>query len=273
MQDHRSVASPRPGIATWSVGDEVVAYDNESERVHALDPLSAAVLDRCDGTRSVEELAAALEAIGVTATDDSVHQAVCRLESAGIVDVTRSDDTTITRRRAIHRVALAGAVGVAVPTIQSVILPTVAAASSHGGGSGSKTFSVRGSITLSGPIGGDPDEAQSTLNFAEVGGGLTGTWSTGPVPGSYTYPHSMTNPTGTIHWSDGTVSTATASQIWKPPSNSPLTVSSLAFTSGPFSSTVTFSFAARALGLDADGRFHSSVVSFGPDGTATVTLS
>jgi len=273
MHDHRSVASQRPGIATWSVSDEVVAYDSESERVHALDPLSAAVLRLCDGTTSVEELAASLVALGMQATGDEISQTLVRLETAGIIEVAEPDSSTITRRRAIRRVALAGAVGVAVPTIQSVILPSVAAAQSQGTGSGTKTFHVTGSISVSGPTGGAFDEAQSSLNFVEVGGGLTGTWKTGPVPGSYTVPHSMTNPTGTIIWSDGTVSTATASQISVPSNYNPLTVSSMAFTSGPFSSIVTFSFIVRGIGIETGGRTTSTLSSFGPNGTATVTLS
>lgn len=279
MLNERSIATAaaRVDVTTFRVGDEIVAFDSTNRTVHALDPWSAAVLQACDSSPTIAELVDSLTSRGLSATSDTTVQTVRQLEAAGLVTVNEVDDRALSRRRAIRRLAAAGAVGVAAPVIQSVLLPPVAAAQSQQGGGdpgpGATVFQVTGSISLSRPTGGPWDEAQSTLTFSEVGGGLSGTWTTGTVPGSYTLPHSMTNPTGTVHWSDGTTSTATATLISVPAAYSPLTVSSLAFTNGPFSSIVTFSFTVRGIGTEAGGRSTSTLFSFGSSGSATVTLS
>lgn len=82
---------PRPNrdLVYRDVGDELMFYEREGDRVHILNGTARAIFHLCDGARSVEEIADAVrerfEVDADTARRD-VHEAIERMVSLGIVE-------------------------------------------------------------------------------------------------------------------------------------------------------------------------------------------
>jgi hypothetical protein len=127
--------SPRPrarreGLVIEEMGDELLIYDLERDRAHALNESAAHVFRHCDGRRGVGELTAVLgEATGVPVDEVVVLRALQRLDDAHLLEAPAAEGRGWSRREALRRMGMAGAAaGLAVPVVKSIVVPTAAEA-------------------------------------------------------------------------------------------------------------------------------------------------
>lgn len=119
--DYRPKAR-RDGLLVRKVGDEVVVYDRDSDTSHLLNEAMRAVWDLCDGSRTVDDIAARVEG-----GEEAVRLALGDLETVGLLlQPAASAPTGMSRRRLLKTLA-AGAV--AIPVV--VTLSAQPAAASH----------------------------------------------------------------------------------------------------------------------------------------------
>ena len=120
-------------VISEEIHGERVIYDNSNKKVHHLNPTMCWVWSHCDGSRTIDELIAALhsdtgceDARGLIASGLK-QLAEANLLEPGSVDRTALEDqrSTVSRRAAI----VAGIS--AVPIMTSILAPTPAAAKSH----------------------------------------------------------------------------------------------------------------------------------------------
>lgn len=113
----------RADLETFQSGEELTLFDSRSNHVHALNATSAAIWDRCDGTRDVATLAGEL-GLPVAVVELALSQfAACNLLQG------HSSLPRITRRVAVQRLAAAGFIGALVlPAISSITQATNAGA-------------------------------------------------------------------------------------------------------------------------------------------------
>lgn len=69
---------PRPelrrGVILRQIDEDFAVYDPERDRTLLLNPSAAAILERCDGTRSVEEIAAEIASVFMAEQDGLLAQ-------------------------------------------------------------------------------------------------------------------------------------------------------------------------------------------------------
>jgi len=114
------------GLLESQVGDELVLYDVEDDRAHALNASALSLWRACDGTADVAALA------GRLALDpELIWHGLRELDRQGLFISTLpagTGDRRIGRREMLKKVAVGSAIGLAVPTILSVIAADPAAA-------------------------------------------------------------------------------------------------------------------------------------------------
>jgi len=122
------------GLIVHTLEDETIVYDLERDRLHCLNPTAAFVFRLCDGHTSPRILAQRVsERFALPADDAIVGYALDLLERANLLEVGGSvgpDPVAPSRRELIRRVGLAGALGVLVPAVVSMVAPPPAAAAS-----------------------------------------------------------------------------------------------------------------------------------------------
>jgi hypothetical protein len=118
------------GLVVKAVDDELLIYDLDSHRSHALSPLAAALWRRCDGRQTPSALAQALRVPEVAVT-----YGLGALSDARLL---RTPAPWISRREALRWVG-----ATTLPLVHSIIAPTAAQAQSvitpPGGGNGGGT--------------------------------------------------------------------------------------------------------------------------------------
>ncbi|MEO7556111.1 MAG: PqqD family peptide modification chaperone [Acidimicrobiales bacterium] len=122
----------RERLAVTEVGGEVVVYDLDADRAHCLNPSALAIWQSCDGSRTVAEVATVIDAPNEEAVWHGLHQ----LASEGLLDSAlpaTAPDRSVSRREMLRKIAIGGAVGLAVPTVISIVAPQAAAAVSKSG--------------------------------------------------------------------------------------------------------------------------------------------
>jgi hypothetical protein len=126
-----------------TLDDELVVYEATTGRAHRLDPQAARVWRAADGHRTAVEIAA------VAGIDIApVHAALDQLDAGGLLE----PGAGTSRRAMLKRSAAFGASAlVAVPVVETVLIPTAAAhASTPGGSTGTgSTGSGNGSVVVS----------------------------------------------------------------------------------------------------------------------------
>jgi hypothetical protein len=105
-------------------GDELLIYDQRSDRAHCLSPAAARVWRACDATTTVEELCAALELDRGT-----LARALEELEACELLDSVPA--AGVTRREATARLAKLGAAAATAPLIYSIAAPAPAMAATQ----------------------------------------------------------------------------------------------------------------------------------------------
>ena len=111
---------------------ETVVYDLENDTAHCLSPIMAAVWLRCDGRTTVDRIPALVtEELGQTVSPGLVWLALTELSRADLLDAEIPlpvELHSLTRRRMLQRLGLAGAGVAAASLIASVAVPEAAAA-------------------------------------------------------------------------------------------------------------------------------------------------
>ncbi len=120
------------GILTQTLGEEILVYDLDRDKVLCLNETTAMVWRECDGTRSVPQISRALAAkVGTTVSEDVVWMAVRQLKTENLLAVNESFETpfdSMTRREMVLRVGFVTVA--ALPAIFQVAAPTAAHAQS-----------------------------------------------------------------------------------------------------------------------------------------------
>jgi hypothetical protein len=106
-------------LITEELDGELLVYDSESNMAHALDADAAAVWRACDGRTDTSILAARCGT-----SEEKVRDALARLGELGLLEDDRDGET---RRVALRKIGIAG---VGAATINSILVPAAAAASS-----------------------------------------------------------------------------------------------------------------------------------------------
>ena len=105
------------GVVVEQLADEVLVYDLERDRAHCLNLAAARVWEKCDGRRSVTEIAAEV------GNEEVVWLAVEQLSRARLLEEKIKRPTTaLSRRDVIKKIAVAAAIG--VPVVTSIVAPT-----------------------------------------------------------------------------------------------------------------------------------------------------
>jgi len=103
------------------VDDEMVVYDKERKRAHRLNNTAARVWSLLDGDRTTSEIADDLD------VDESVVTlSIDHLASAHLLE--SSEPLSVSRRKALGRVASAAAIGFLLPVVTSIAAPSAAQA-------------------------------------------------------------------------------------------------------------------------------------------------
>lgn len=110
------------GIIVERLDGEVLVYDLERDRAHCLNEQAATVWEAADGSASVEQIAATT-GLGT----DVVRYALARLERHHLLEQP-AGGPGISRRDVMKRVAMAGAIGAALPVVRTIVAPTAAQA-------------------------------------------------------------------------------------------------------------------------------------------------
>jgi hypothetical protein len=126
-QDATSLGSHKPlarshGLVIEELGDELLVYDQLSDRAHCLGAKASTVWRACDGEKTVSALTAKT---GLDA--ELVAQALVELRECKMLDGLPAG-AGMTRRDMTVRVAKLGAAAASVPLIVSVAAPVPAAA-------------------------------------------------------------------------------------------------------------------------------------------------
>jgi hypothetical protein len=113
---------------------ERVIYDTGNKKVHHLNPTMTWVWDHCDGSRTIDELIAALQRD--TGCDDAralITSGLKQLAEANLVEPGSVDRTALEVQQSTvsRRAAVIAGISMAGPIMTSILAPTPAAAKSH----------------------------------------------------------------------------------------------------------------------------------------------
>ena len=106
------------------VGDDLLIYDEKTEKAHSLSASAARVWRHCDGTMDAEALGTELDL-----DPDTTTRALMELEDSGLLDSGPVDG--VTRREASKKFAKLGAVAASAPLVYSVVAPAPALAATQ----------------------------------------------------------------------------------------------------------------------------------------------
>jgi hypothetical protein len=111
------------GVVVEHLADEVLVYDLKRDRAHCLNVTAARVWEKCDGQRTIRQIASEVVKGEEEAGEEVVWLAVEELSRAGLMEekIKRSSGG-ISRREVIKRIAVGAAIG--VPVVTSIVAPT-----------------------------------------------------------------------------------------------------------------------------------------------------
>lgn len=110
----------RKGIRIEEFQNEVLVYDLDRHDAHCLNGVAASVWQLADGTLSVEEIAARLEAAGTETDEAVVWRALEELEKASLLETALPTDTaTLSRRQMVGKLGWAAS----LPFVLSIAVP------------------------------------------------------------------------------------------------------------------------------------------------------
>jgi hypothetical protein len=123
------------GLLAEEVDDELVVYDRDFHRAHRLNRTARSVWQGCDGQTTVGELATRLQGeLELSSVDeDLVWLTLRKLEQANLLEASQTPPPEVdgfSRRQLVHKLGLAGGLAALFPVVQSMRVPTPAAAQS-----------------------------------------------------------------------------------------------------------------------------------------------
>jgi hypothetical protein len=108
------------GIRIEEFQNEVLVYDLDRHDAHCLNGAAVSVWQLADGTLSVEEIAARLDAAGTEMDEAVVWRALEELEKALLLETALPTDTaTLSRRQMVGKLGWAAA----LPFVLSIAVP------------------------------------------------------------------------------------------------------------------------------------------------------
>jgi hypothetical protein len=115
---------------------ERVIYDDSNKKVHRLNPTMSWVWSHCDGSRTLDDLIAAMQMQGETGNDDARGLITSGLKQLGDANLLEPESVDLNALMAApttvgRRAAVAAGLSIAVPMMTSIIAPTPAAAKSE----------------------------------------------------------------------------------------------------------------------------------------------
>lgn len=117
----------KAGLIVKNLNDEVLVYDLERDKAHSLNSSAAFIWKKCNGRRTVAEVAQALsKEFKVPADEQTVWLALDQLSKFHLLEakVTRPSSMPQISRRQMMRIGAAAAF--ALPVIVSIVAPTAA---------------------------------------------------------------------------------------------------------------------------------------------------
>jgi hypothetical protein len=118
----------KTGLLIEAVDDEVLVYDTERHRAHALNRSAADIWRWCDGGATPAEIAARLsDARGVPVGEEFVRLGLEQLHEFHLLEPWPAGSPRPSRRELIRA---GGLVGLALPVITSIVAPIAAEAQS-----------------------------------------------------------------------------------------------------------------------------------------------
>jgi hypothetical protein len=158
------------------VGDELVVYDSRHQRAHTLNSIAATVFRYSDGSRTIDEIASHLSSDqGLPQNEELVWLTLEQLAKADLLTEAVQTPRTLSADRRSMLVAAA----IALPFIESILVPSAASARSDFGTAGPTGGPVTGGPVTGGPVTGGPVTGGPVTGGPVTGGPVTG----GPVTG------------------------------------------------------------------------------------------
>jgi hypothetical protein len=127
VNDEMMPRARKSGLVVKGLNDEVLVYDLERDKAHSLNSSAAFIWKKCNGRRSVSEVAQALSReFKVPADEQTVWLALDQLSKFHLLEakVTRPAGVPSLSRRQMMRIGAAAAF--ALPVIVSIVAPTAA---------------------------------------------------------------------------------------------------------------------------------------------------
>lgn len=119
----------REGLAVEELDGELLIYDLDRDKAHCLNGAAALVWQNCDGVRTIEDLGRLVApAADVESRGEMVRNALAQLSRRNLLTEKFSDPAGISRRDLVRKVAIAGALGLSIPLVKSIVAPTAAQA-------------------------------------------------------------------------------------------------------------------------------------------------
>jgi hypothetical protein len=112
------------------VGEEALIYDTRSDVAHSLSATAAVVWRAARSGETLDGISELLRARGIEGSEDTAVAVVAELQEKDLLESRNFDSPTISRRRALQRMAAVGAAAAAVPFVVSATVPTAQAAGS-----------------------------------------------------------------------------------------------------------------------------------------------
>jgi len=117
-------------LLVQEVADELVVYDQDRHQVHRLNRTTGLVWRHCDGQTSIADLAALLQSeLNLPAEEELVWLALEGLQKAHLLQqplIRPADVSNMSRRQAVRKLGLAGALSFLLPVVTSIVAPTPA---------------------------------------------------------------------------------------------------------------------------------------------------
>jgi hypothetical protein len=119
----------KSGLIIEEVNGEFLLFDESSNVAAALNASAAAVLELCDGSLDLDAIVLALAGTATPLGEDEVMLALSELVDVGVVEHL-PDRPVPSRRDMLKKMGAAAAVVAALPWVESIVAPSLAAATS-----------------------------------------------------------------------------------------------------------------------------------------------
>lgn len=117
------------GLVFERIDRELLVYSPKTGESHALNATAALVYELCEGTTSREAMAAEVaRRCGLPPDEAIVDLALADLTEAGLVLTDGSATPPVTRRALIRRLGLTAIAAAMLPVVETIVMPSVAAA-------------------------------------------------------------------------------------------------------------------------------------------------